>query len=620
MSRSIDYLLNAGVAGVLILASLGLGGLLLWQLGKSLRCTPATLAALELIAGCGAGGWLLSFGYMIVLSKMVTAVLLLPLAFFALWRLRRLWRRPVWNAGNGPAVALLAVPVVLLVLIAAAPPTAGDVLNYHFDIPQRWVYAGRLFFVSDHQYAGLPSLMHAWYAAALSFGAESAPALLILALQVAACRVIWECTARVFSNGAAWFAVMVYVFSPQAILVSGAAYVDAPLATLVLASVAVLYLGGATGSSLILGGMLLSFAAGVKTNGLLFWPSWGVYSLILGYRQCGFRRTLGYSLLAALIAFGVAFPMFFRTWCWTGNPFYPAIPRIWGYFFPEQLRPFGSVIVSGQASANDVLMTWFQLVMAPWRLTGKTAATPVFFMVSPVALALIPAAILTFRRQAFKLAVLLLPILLFFGLTRISGGVESRFYYLPEGLVAILAGGAFCELSRFGWRTRLPALLLLTAAVGLTVSYAALAAWQTMPYHLGKISRNDFLRRYTSFFNAYELIMKLTPQDAVIGVTSGNSFHLKRRQVRLSRATDFRDYQFTSADDWRKAFGRHHCDYVLLNCFEFENRICAPFPLKDYLAREAVLLEIIPTAQQGRWGQFSGKTPNEFRLYQMKND
>ena len=534
------------------------------------------------------------------------------------WRLP--WRGfrnrfPQNMSGRLVAGGLLSYGIILL-LLGLTPPTAGDVLNYHFDLPLRWLYEGKWTATVDHPYAGLPSLMHAWNAAALSLGAVAAPVIQLLALQGAFCIVLWEAAEKLFSRQAAGAAVVIYLFSPLFVLLSTAAFTDAPVTVFCGTSFAVLFLLPRRPGGICLSGLLLGFAAGTKTTGLLLFPLWGVALLFWSDPIRNFKSMVLYGLLGMAVAMGVALPFYYRTWYWFGNPFYPASPRILNEVFINT-RFHGTIATLSHRTVADILTVWKSLVFSPWKLLNQDAPRLALFMFSPLTLLLLPPACLLRSRWRCLLVRLLFLLWLFYGLTALIGGSEVRFYYAAEGIAALAAGGAFAVIAKqgpwFKWTEH--------AAIGilffLTLGYACLGAMKNLPFHLGLISHDEFLDRNTSCYNIYRSIMSHTPETAVIGVCCGNTYHLQRRQIRISYRTLFPYMEYRSADDWRQAFAETPCDYILLSEVEKANRNGARYPLVRYLEKHGKLVFRMPVKRQGRWGQLTGITRETYDLYQL---
>ena len=614
------YLINIAVGTLLVLAAVGLGRPVIYWTIRNDHFSPAFRCACSLICGAGVGGMILSCLFMVTLSYWPTLGLLGAAALLGglQWELK--WQVvrdcfPQSTRSRLVAGGLLLFGIILL-LLGLTPPTAGDVLNYHFDLPLRWLYEGKWTAAPDHPYAGLPSLMHAWNAAALSLRATAAPVLLLLALQGAFCIVLWNAAEKLFSRSAAGAAVAVYLFSPLFVLLSTAAFTDAPVTVFCGTSFAMLFLLPRRAGAICLSALVLGFAAGTKTTGLLLFPLWGAALLLWSDPMRNFKSMVLYGVLGMVVAMGVALPFYCRTWYWFGNPFYPASPRILNEVFTNA-RFHGTIVALPHRTVTDILLIWKDLVFAPWKLLHQEAPLLALFMFSPLTLLLLPPACLLRNRRRCVLVRLLLLLLLFYGLTALIGGSEIRFYYAMEGVAALAAGGAFAVIAKLGPWFKWMGYAAMGVLFFMTLGYACFGAMKNLPFHLGLISHDEFLNRNTSCYNIYRSIMNHTPETAVIGVCCGNTYHLQRRQIRISRRTLFPYMEYRSADDWRRAFAETPCDYVLLSEAEKENRNGACYPLVRYLEEHGKLVFRMPVKRQGRWGQLTGIIRETYDLYQL---
>lgn len=576
------------------------------------------------LLGSGLLGLVIAFTFMVKISRpAIIAILAVFAGLTAIWLFRHIRKIRLRNlAVIPPELMVFGGFCLLMMLLALLPPSAGDVLSCHLDIPQRWLQEGNIYFVADHRFGGIPALMYSWNLIALSLGAISAPALFHLFFTFSAGLLIYEFVRCHFSRRAAVYALFIFAATPQTVQLSVSPFVDIPTMTYVLASFLCIYpLAEEKQEQLIFsalaGGIFLGFACCTKTNALIFCPVWAASLFFFHCRRTAWHKLLLACLLGGLGVLAIAGPMYFRTWWWTGNPFYPALPKILKPFFPS--APQYSVMpeVSNKSLFNGLLL-WWNLSVAPYRIVPSLKQAFVFPMMSFLPLSAIVAGCLAFRNLFKQLAPAFLTVLAFYALTYIVGAASGRYYAPVNGIMAIPAGVAAAELMRNGKAFRFFFGLSLLAMAGITLAYLGAMLICFLPVYGGPAAAENFLTHKTINYDAHSWLNRNTPEDAVVGLTCSNAFYLKRRQFKISRATEFRDMEFTSLDDWKRALNRYHCSYVLLREFEYENKIHAPYPLVDYLKENADLCVILTGGVQGRWGNVVRENSEQIYIYRLR--
>jgi hypothetical protein len=147
------------------------------------------LAALALQAGLGLGLLslvMLAMGYAGLFRPLFTGLGLIVLGIFfwrdilgwwSNWRaLHILWQTCDWFGRVTGWLALLILGFTLLT--ALAPPLKFDALVYHLVLPRQYLLAGRMVYVPQIIYWGMPQTAEMMYTWAMSLGGESAAVVL----------------------------------------------------------------------------------------------------------------------------------------------------------------------------------------------------------------------------------------------------------------------------------------------------------------------------------------------------------------------------------------------------------------------------------------------------------
>lgn len=298
---------------------------------------------------------LLAWGLLIVLGLAVGRPALCW--WGALRNLARLQRQ----AGRaGLAMALLAGVILFGTLIVAlAPPLRFDSLVYHLAIPRAYLEHGRITYLPDNMFWGMPQLVEVLFTWVMALAGDPAgPALEWLAGSLALAGLLgyvsWLCNPR-----AGWVAVAAMLSGFT--LASSLAWGYGSWVAFLYGWATLLWLhrwrerGGR--ARLLLAGVFSGFALGTKyTAGVLLLAGLGV----VGWQT---RRSARHSL-SAMVMYSSAATLAFSPWMVknilaTGNPFYPLLfpsgamdgVRL---FFYQQHPPWG---------------TWLDAVLLPLRAT-----------------------------------------------------------------------------------------------------------------------------------------------------------------------------------------------------------------------------------------------------------
>ena len=407
-----------------------------------------------------------------------------------------------WRAlagGAGTSAALLAGACLLV--LALAPPTDTDSLNYHLRVPLQFLERGRLYLPEDNLQAAWVGLAHLPYLPLLALQAPSAPALLNALLALVLAAVVTAESARIGSRAARILASILVFGSPILLLVAATPKVDVTLALfLFLGHVALLRARERLDESrgwLVAGGLALGFGVGIKLLAIPWIVALAPLVLFTFVRPPG-SAVLQRLALLGVVALAAALPWLIKNWVLIGAPFYPE-------FAPDLLPPWLESIYQQQGLAAGGIphgaplrevrepFTLYRWFVAPERLTPESdgrafAANPAFVLV----LLAVP----LFRDRAFL--ALAGPTLLFCTIALVLGNRINLRYLIPAipGLTLIVAWGAgtLIDRARPAWVRN--ALLAIIAIGGLTRTGQAIRQKlddrPALALATGRISRGDY--------------------------------------------------------------------------------------------------------------------------------
>ena len=320
------------VALLQVLACIGYGSLLLAALGLRRALPWAERTAWAFALGLGILGWLLFFaGAAGVLQPWLlkTALLAgaagLPLLGMPEGRAALPRHGVAWLLIGG-----LALVGAVDVVEALAPPVEADSLAYHFELPRRFLEAGRLFFVPRAVDGAVPLLVQMTYLPPLGLGGERALTLWTGLSGWGAIALTYVIARRHLPTAWALAVALLLASTPALLYSAGSGQVEARLILFVLPA------AFATAAALrqddwrwaALAGVAAGFYMGSKYIGLLFVFSAGL--VLLGQRGW-LRRGAVFSVAALLSGF--------QWYAWnaahSGDPIFPLLfpllgdPALW---------------------------------------------------------------------------------------------------------------------------------------------------------------------------------------------------------------------------------------------------------------------------------------------------
>jgi hypothetical protein len=324
------------------------------------------------------------------------------LAGMGVWREGRSLRRPTWRHSAFAIVALL--PFILLALY---PPTAFDATMYHLPYARGFVESGGIPFLRDLRFPVFPQANEMLFALVMLFAPDLAAHGVQWLMTMLTAALVWAWGRDAFADrsygpAAGWLAAAVFLGSPIVAYLAGTAYIEAGLTLFATAAFYALRrwrLGGER-RWLALAAVFAATAADVKYIGLFFVGVIGLAVLCGRLPRQRIPARLAAVALFTLVGCAVLAPWYGRIYAWTGNPFFPFFPQVFGGgpWAPLRFRSFlvhpngaGAVPVVplGEVLASRLLA----LVRLPWdvaferaRYNGEPPFSPLFVAALPLAL------------------------------------------------------------------------------------------------------------------------------------------------------------------------------------------------------------------------------------------
>jgi len=529
-----DFALNllrlfwqVAVALLILSASAGIGRRLLYKIPLP------PLAGIAVQAGLGAG--LISLGALAAgylgLFRPLWAGVALALIFLIYWRDILAW----WSAwrslgalwlgsdGFGRAVGVCTGLIFAFTLVVAlAPPLKYDALVYHLVLPQLYLEAGRLEYLPQLMYWGMPQNAEMLYAFGMSLGGGSAAVVLGWLVGLLALLGIFGLTADYLGLAAGWAAVAALACGYT--LASGLSWgyndwwvIFDSLGFLVFL---IGWVEHRRSGLLALSGLFAGLAVGTKyTAGLLVVCG----SLVIvwnSFHSGGARVTVKALFQFAFPALLIFLPWLAKNWLATGNPFYPLL-------FPagamSELRL--SLYQGGQPWGN-----WLDFFLLPVRATiwGVEGAPGYSASIGPLLLGLGLAAGLNWRtmRDRQRAIILTSALVALSGISvwMVAGRfssllLQSRLYVAFFPALAVLAGAGYTGLSSIvsaGARLGRVASFLILLVLGLTTVEVGIQTirQRSLPAVLGLLTPQEYLEHNLGWYASAMSALRDLPEGA----------------------------------------------------------------------------------------------------------
>lgn len=425
-------------------------------------------------------------------------------------------------------VGLAAAASLGSLMAALAPPTAGDALCYHLELPKNWLIDHRLAYLPDHDNSTFPLLAEMWYLWGLALDGPVAAQLIHWGLGILLGLATGVLATPVI--GRAWGCVA----GALVLLIPGVNnQMTAPLNDLALAAMATLavaawWQGAINGESrrwFVLAGLAAGAAISTKYLALVFAAAVAVVSTWLLLRHSQTRRQLLQGLaVTAVVATSIGGMWYVRAAWYRGNPVFPFLTEVFvardpeapPITLPDHKAPLGRHPLGLPAAA-------WQVSMHPERVGGRSHQIGVVF------LAVLPGLALTRRLRG------LFPLLAVAGVYWVFWYVSRqnvRFLLPVVPLLSVGVAWVWIEMARL---PALPRRLAGGLLVVLLVGYAALPwvrSGDQWAVACGLESRDAFLQRREPTWPAAAVASRLFGPDAHLLTQDARAYYFPCRVTR----------------------------------------------------------------------------------------
>ncbi len=322
----LSALYRVSVAAIIILLAGGLGR-------KFRRGDEMSLALAARDAGVGLGilglivfiiGITLRFSALNLLIPILIGFILLRreiVSFARAWKEAGTYFKEL-DLGIGLIAAFTLVILMANLFIALAPPTSFDGLTYHLTLPKYYLFDGRINYVPELMYWGMPQLSEMGFTLAMKFGGAQAAATLQWMVGLVALAAIFSFVQQTLNKNSAWVAVASLLCGWTLSDALSRAYVEWSLVLYGTLFLIQLNQWRATRSraDLVWSAIFAGFALSTKYVGGILVIA-GILVILYNLRHKFIKDAFLFGMTASLILS----PWLIKNYLATGNPFYPIL-------------------------------------------------------------------------------------------------------------------------------------------------------------------------------------------------------------------------------------------------------------------------------------------------------
>ncbi|MHC4180123.1 MAG: phospholipid carrier-dependent glycosyltransferase, partial [Planctomycetota bacterium] len=427
---------------------------------------------------------------------------------------------------------------------ALAPPTAGDALCYHLELPKTFLAEHRILYLPYHDNSTFPLLVEMWYLWGLALDGGVCAQLVHWGLGILLALAAAVLATPILGRRWAWIVAAVVVLTPGVNNQMTAPLNDVALATLTTLALAAWWRGaiGQHGRRwFVVAGLAAGGALGTKYLALVFAAAMGLTWIWAVARRAGGRRLLlEGAAVAAVVAASIGGPWYARAAWHRGNPVFPFLGEVFGSVdsaaglretLPQSKSPLGRGPLGLAAAA-------WQVTMHPERFGGRGHQLGVLL------LAALPGVLLCRRLRGLGtlLGVGLGYCVLWYLLRQ-----NVRFLFPAVAPLSVAAVWVWIEMRRFPRFARLASAATFVGVLLAMTAVALARSRDQMAVAVGLEDRQHYLLRQEPTYRAAEIFNVLaSPGDHLLS-QDYRAFYFNGRVTRESiyrRCTDY-DRQIT---------------------------------------------------------------------------
>ncbi len=490
---------------------------------------------------------------------------------------------------------------------ALAPPTDGDALCYHLELPKVFLNEHRIVYLPDSSNSSYPMLAELWFLWGLALQGPVAAQLVHWSLGVLLALAAVVLARPLVGNGWAMACGCLLLLVPGVTNQMTAPLNDVAVTTFTTLTLAAWWRSAVQdepGHWPVVAGLMLGAALSIKFTAILFAAGMGLAWAFIAFRSAHRGTLLRHAAIVGLVAISTAGGWYLRSAWHTGDPVFPMLSRSSA---PENSNP--SIKRPFAWHPVDLVLAPLRLTLEPERFGGRSHQFGALF------LAVLPG--LCFTRKLRGLGVLLaisgIYALLWYGLRQ-----NVRFLYPIAPLLMVPVVWVWAEFARLPRLPRFAATsaLLLLASSGAAISvvrarghWAVACGWQ---------SREDYLARSEPSYEPAQAVNALLPPEARIFSQEQRAFYFERTLVRERRYRERTAYHLAAGETgWLDQIREDGFTHLLLASTVPDEGPATPDVLERLVVAQETSHSTPPWRELAHWRHEQPGTSRRYRLLEL---
>ncbi len=453
---------------------------------------------------------------------------------------------------------------------ALAPPTAGDALCYHLELPKEFLAEHCIMYLPYSDNSTFPLLTEMWYVWGLALEGAVCAQLVHWGLGVLLALASVVLATEILGRRWAWIVGSVVLLTPGINNQMTAPMNDVALAVMTTLAVAAWWRAVVNDEGrhwFVFAGLAVGGALGTKYVAAILVVAVGVNWAWILWRQPQRRRfLLEGAAVVAVIGISIAGPWYARAAWYRGNPVYPFFNEVLvrGEVPAEESTEEGLLPRTLPASKSPLKRRPLDLALAPWHVTmhpekfgGRGHQLGILF------LAVIPGTLFTRRLRGMGT---LTTIALAYGVVWFLLRQNVRFLFPIVPLLSILAVWVWVEMRRFRSPSRFTAGGMIACLVAAMVLVPLVRCQDQWAVAIGAEEREDYLIRHEPTYPAAAVANAMLRADAHILSQDYRAFYFNHRVTRESvyRREEGYDQELASPAELGRHLRRQGFTHLLL--------------------------------------------------------